>query len=138
VAHKWGDDTGKNEGRISLIPLVRIGIIGTVIVPLVNMIAGGWLIGWGKPAPVDPENFRRHRLYDNLVALAGPASNSVVAALAPIVYRVGNAMDSEIVTRVPWQLVQVPAVGRTLRLLTETTLGGLLWAVYLVSGGNGG
>ncbi len=187
VAYKCGDDTAKNEGRISLNPLVHIDIIGTVIIPLVNMIAGGWLIGWGKPVPVNQHNFRRSRLDDVLVALAGPASNVLLAALALIVYRIGNSMGSEIVTKLTWQLaqvsvylaffnlipvppldgshilknamgineetyarfrafgfillillVQVPSIARTLRILTEATLGGLLSAVYLVSGGNGG
>jgi Zn-dependent protease len=107
VAHKCADDTAKDEGRISLNPHVHVDIIGTVIMTLVNMIAGGWLIGWGKPVPVNLENFRRHRFYDNLVALAGPASNIVVAALALVVYRIGNAMGSEIVTKVTWELAQV-------------------------------
>lgn len=92
VAHKCGDDTAKEEGRLSVNPVRHIDLIGTVIVPFISLFFGGWMVGWGKPVPVNPANFERRRLADNVVALAGPASNILFAALALIVARLGAAL----------------------------------------------
>lgn len=94
VALKCGDDTAKHMGRISLNPLVHIDLIGTIILPLVGLFTGGGLIGWGKPVPIDPVNFRRYRFDDNLVAMAGPAANILLAAAALVAVRVAQLFDS--------------------------------------------
>jgi len=87
-AHAWmasrlGDDTARNLGRVSLNPLVHIDLIGTVIIPLVQIFgpAGIPLFGWAKPTPYDPRNFRAGELRRGhmLVAGAGPVSNLVLA-----------------------------------------------------------
>jgi Zn-dependent protease len=87
-AHAWmasrlGDDTARALGRISLNPLAHIDIVGTVIIPLVQIFgpAGIPLIGWAKPTPYDPRNFRpgEHQRGHMLVAGAGPVSNLVLA-----------------------------------------------------------
>jgi len=49
--------------------------LGSVLVPLVSLVYGGWLIGWAKPCPVTTRNFRHIRRDDILVSMAGPASN---------------------------------------------------------------
>jgi Zn-dependent protease len=82
MAHKLGDDTALREGRVSLNPLVHIDPVGTLLLPLLQIFTGLLLIGWAKPTPYDPTNFRRDvsmRQGHMLVAGAGPVSNLVLA-----------------------------------------------------------
>jgi Zn-dependent protease len=93
AAHAWsadrlGDPTARVLGRISLNPLVHIDLVGTVLFPLLAMIAGVPLLGWAKPVPVDVRRLRHARRDYVLVAAAGPASNLVLATIAAIVLRV--------------------------------------------------
>jgi Zn-dependent protease len=86
-AHAWtalrmGDDTGQRQGRISLNPIVHIDLFGTVIIPLVQMLGVGIpLLGWAKPTPVSPRNFRSIRKGYILTWGAGPISNFLLALL---------------------------------------------------------
>jgi Zn-dependent protease len=98
VAWKCGDHTAKNLGRVSLNPIVHMDLIGTVILPLLaiylsiaNSALAGFIIGWGKPVPVDPNNLRSPRRDDTLIALAGPAMNLVLAFLTMGLARAGVA-----------------------------------------------
>jgi Zn-dependent protease len=87
-AHAWtadrlGDPTARLLGRVSLNPMVHADLIGTVIFPLLSMIASPVpLIGWAKPVPVNIRRLRRQRADYVLVAAAGPASNLLLAVLA--------------------------------------------------------
>jgi len=96
VAWKCGDDTAKNLGRVSLNPIVHMELIGTVVLPLlaifmqtVNPLVAGFIIGWGKPVPVDLGNLRNPRRDDTLIALAGPGMNLLLAFLAMGVVKAG-------------------------------------------------
>lgn len=89
AAHAWtasrmGDETARHEGRITLNPLMHIDPLGTVIIPLLQIFWGGIpLLGWAKPTPVQPRNFRAG-LFERghvLVWGAGPASNLLLAFL---------------------------------------------------------
>ena len=76
MADKCGDPTAKNAGRLSFNPLVHIDLFGSVILPIVLLAShSSFLIGWAKPVPVNPHNFRNRRKGDILVSLAGPLSN---------------------------------------------------------------
>ena len=88
MAHGWaawklGDQTAKERGRVSLNPLRHVDPFGTVALPLgLYVLSLGQLtFGWAKPVPVNARNFRRPRRDMALVALAGPASNFLMAAL---------------------------------------------------------
>ncbi|PYQ40424.1 MAG: site-2 protease family protein [Acidobacteria bacterium] len=82
-AHAWmawrlGDDTAKNLGRVSLNPIVHMDPIGTLLFPLIQIFTSVPLLGWAKPTPYNPANFRRDvsmRKGHMLVAAAGPVSN---------------------------------------------------------------
>jgi len=83
-AHAWtasrcGDPTARMLGRVSLNPIRHIDPIGTIVLPLVAAISGIPLLGWAKPTPVDPRNFRSPMLDDILTSVAGPVSNFIVA-----------------------------------------------------------
>jgi Zn-dependent protease len=79
VADKLGDATARNAGRISMNPLRHIDPMGTIVIPLMMILTLGIAFGAAKPVPVDPRNFRQPHLDMALVALAGPASNFIMA-----------------------------------------------------------
>jgi Zn-dependent protease len=94
MAWKLGDDTAKNLGRVSLNPIVHIDPIGTVLFPLIQIFTNVPLLGWAKPTPYNPANFRRDvsmRKGHMLVAAAGPVSNFLLAiiftAVLVVLYR---------------------------------------------------
>ncbi len=94
VASKLGDQTAKVMGRLTLNPIHHIDILGTIVIPLIGIIAGGFVFGWAKPVPVNPYNFYQHinvRKGMMWVALAGPASNFILAFAASFVL-VGSQM----------------------------------------------
>jgi Zn-dependent protease len=83
-AHAWtasrcGDPTARMLGRVSLNPIRHIDLFGTIILPIVAAISGIPLLGWAKPTPVDPRNFRHPMMDDILTSVAGPVSNFIVA-----------------------------------------------------------
>jgi Zn-dependent protease len=82
VAMRLGDPTAYMLGRVTLNPAKHIDPWGSVVVPLISLFYGGFLIGWAKPCPVTPRNFRNYRRDDILVSLAGPASNLAMAFIA--------------------------------------------------------
>ena len=89
MAHKLGDDTALHEGRVSLNPIVHMDPIGTLLFPLLQIFTGVLLLGWAKPTPYDPTNFRRDvtmRQGHMLVAGAGPVSNFILAALFTVAF----------------------------------------------------
>ncbi len=84
VAHGWvasffGDQTARLSGRLTLNPIKHIDPIGTVVVPLLMLTVSNFIFGWAKPVPVDGRNMRHPRRDLAIVALAGPASNLVMA-----------------------------------------------------------
>lgn len=82
VAYWLGDDTGKRMGRLSLNPLVHIDPIFTIAMPLILLfIAGGAVFGAAKPVPVVSSRMRNPRWDLALVAIAGPVTNLIIAAI---------------------------------------------------------
>ena len=84
VAHGWaacvlGDTTAKKLGRLSLNPLKHVDPLGTVLLPCMLLLMGGFMFGWAKPVPVDTRNLKNPRVDMALVALAGPAANLAMA-----------------------------------------------------------
>ncbi|MCX7823499.1 MAG: site-2 protease family protein [Syntrophobacterales bacterium] len=87
VAEKLGDPTARLMGRISLNPLVHVDIFGTLILPLLLFLVNSpFLFGWAKPVPVRMELLRGGRLGMAKVAIAGPLTNLMLAALGSCVY----------------------------------------------------
>ncbi|MDP2599447.1 MAG: site-2 protease family protein [Deltaproteobacteria bacterium] len=87
VANRLGDPTAKMLGRITLNPIPHMDIIGTVFLPVMALMTGAPIIGWGKPVPVDPRNFKDERRDSLWVAAAGPISNITLAILFSLVLR---------------------------------------------------
>lgn len=105
VAHKCGDDTALYAGRLTLNPLAHLDLFGT----LCFLIMG---LGWAKPVPVNPYNFRNPRRDDILVSLAGVSANFLSAVAFAVVFRL------------VWQLGPISRTG-------ETVLGLLAMAVQI-------
>jgi Zn-dependent protease len=87
VAYKLGDHTAKMLGRLTLNPIKHIDPIGTVLVPALLIYMGGFLFGWAKPVPVDWRNLRNPKRDMAYVAVAGPASNLIMAIIWAIIYK---------------------------------------------------
>ncbi len=93
VAYMLGDDTAKNQGRLTFNPLKHLDPVGTLFFYFMHF-------GWAKPVPVDPRNLKdphRDMLY---IAAAGPASNLVLALLAGFFLRfMGPLEQMELMTQ---------------------------------------
>jgi Zn-dependent protease len=80
VAHHFGDNTAWERGRVSFNPLKHIDPFGTLIMPAILLLAHSpFLFGYAKPVPVNFRNLRHPRIDMVWVALAGPATNIVLA-----------------------------------------------------------
>ena len=88
MSYKFGDDTARLLGRITLNPMAHTDPIGTLLIPIVGFIFGAMgggrlpLIGWGKPTPVNPLRWRRKDLANVMVSIAGILANSLIAIIA--------------------------------------------------------
>lgn len=97
AAHAWtanrlGDPTARMLGRLTLNPLSHIDWIGTVLFPLLAIYSGLPILGWAKPVPVNMHNLRAPRRDFAVVAVAGPASNILLAVgIAGILTVLGGA-----------------------------------------------
>ena len=85
-ANKYGDDTAKKLGRLSLNPFKHIDLVGSVIMPLAAFASGFALIGLAKPVPVDRRNFSDPLRDDAIVSLAGPLSNFIFSILLFVLF----------------------------------------------------
>jgi Zn-dependent protease len=87
VAKKLGDPTAQRLGRLTLNPIKHIDPVGTVLVPGLLLLLGGFVFGWAKPVPVTWENLRHPKRDMAIVAAAGPGANLIMAMLWAIVAR---------------------------------------------------
>lgn len=85
VATRLGDDTPLREGRVTLNPLAHVDWLGTAILPFVTSLLGYGFLGWGRPVRTQTARLRGGLNGLALVALAGPASNVVLAVILAIV-----------------------------------------------------
>ncbi len=97
VAHGYaadalGDPTARFSGRLTLNPLPHIDLMGSVVLPLLLIVSHSPLFfGWAKPVPYNPHNLRS-RWGETLVALAGSATNLVLAVLFGLLLRFGSTL----------------------------------------------
>jgi Zn-dependent protease len=87
AAHRLGDDTAYQLGRVSFNPLKHIDPFGTVILPAMLLLSHSpFLFGYAKPVPVNFKNLHNPRLDMVWVALAGPATNIILALAAALAF----------------------------------------------------
>ncbi len=82
-----GDRTAQYAGRLTLNPLKHLDIVGSFIVPLMCYVLGAPIFGWAIPVPFNPYNLRNRRWGEALVAIAGPASNMLIALVFGLAIR---------------------------------------------------
>jgi len=82
VAYKLGDPTAKDAGRLTLNPIKHLDLLGTVVFLVTRMI------GWAKPVPVNPFNFRNPKTGMAWVAVAGPAMNIFLALFFTLLLKI--------------------------------------------------
>jgi len=87
VANYLGDPTAKYAGRLTLNPIKHLDPVGSVILPLFLAFLGAPVIGWAKPVPINPYNFRDQKWGELKVSIAGPASNFLIAVIFALAVR---------------------------------------------------
>ncbi|MCH7723035.1 MAG: site-2 protease family protein [Bacteroidetes bacterium] len=105
MANKFGDETAKKLGRLTLNPIKHIDLIGSVIMPLASFASGFALIGWAKPIPVNRNNFRNSLKDDLVVSFAGPLSNLILSVLLFILFIISEnwlGVQNSIINTVLW------------------------------------
>jgi Zn-dependent protease len=96
MSNKFGDDTARLLGRITLNPIAHTDPIGTLLIPIAGFIfsqMGGAaaaipLIGWGKPTPVNPLRWRNKNVANVMVSIAGILANLTIAIVALVAIKV--------------------------------------------------
>ncbi|MBK9390181.1 MAG: site-2 protease family protein [Bacteroidetes bacterium] len=96
VAHKCGDSTSKDQGRITLNPLKHIDLLGFIML----IVAG---FGWAKPVQFNEENLRNPKYDVMKIAVAGPLSNAVTAMILSILLSIYTV----IIPAYPGQILQI-------------------------------
>src|SRR4029450_9198123 len=96
MSYKFGDDTARLLGRITLNPIAHTDPIGTLLIPIAGFVLGHMggaaanipLIGWGKPTPVNPLRWRNKNVANIMVSIAGILANLTIASIALITLKV--------------------------------------------------
>jgi Zn-dependent protease len=96
MSYKFGDDTARLLGRITLNPVAHTDPIGTLLIPIVGFVFGSIggpvasipLIGWGKPTPVNPLRWRNKDLANVMVSIAGILANLILATIGFTILKV--------------------------------------------------
>ena len=95
VAWRLGDPTAMRAGRVTANPLKHIDPVGTLLLPgLLLLIRAPFLFGFAKPVPVDFSKLRKPKRDMVLVAIAGPASNILLAILSALLIGLGNILPT--------------------------------------------
>lgn len=109
VAYALGDNTAKDEGRLSLNPLKHLDPVFSIAVPLLMYISGGPIFGGAKPVPVNSRNLKGGAWGMALVAIAGPLTNFLLAIISFLIGHFTGAIyhNMGILTAVISQMVLV-------------------------------
>lgn len=102
VALWLGDLTAKYAGRLNLNPIKHVDPFGSVILPALLMLSTGFAFGWAKPVPYNPYNLRDQKWGPVWVALAGPATNFILASIATgiaFLLPLGTLAKTDIISR---------------------------------------
>jgi Zn-dependent protease len=86
TADRLGDPTPREHGRLTLNPIAHLDPLGTIIL-VVTLLYSNFAFGWAKPVLVNPRYFRRPREGMAIVAIAGPATNFLLALVCLVLFR---------------------------------------------------
>lgn len=131
VAYRYGDNTAKKEGRLSINPIVHVDILGTIILPLLLFISNApFLFGWAKPVPINAHTVLRNGGYFGMlnVSMAGIMFNTLLAIFSAFLFGVS---DSILINTILFQLVVYNVVLAMFNLLPIPPLDGSKAISYL-------
>lgn len=117
VAYSLGDPTAKYEGRLTLNPLKHLDPFGSVILPLLLLLATGGqgpIFGWAKPVPINPYNFKDQKWGTLKVSIAGPLTNFGIAIIFGLFIRFLN----------------FPQIAPLIQLLGIVVFYNFLWGIF--------
>jgi Zn-dependent protease len=137
VANFFGDQTAKKLGRLTINPLPHIDLYGSIIVPLMlSLIPGGFVFGWAKPVPVNPEQLHNPRRDMAFVAAAGPLMNLFLAIISSLLLGLFLYLDPTLQANWPPQPGVEPRrdlLGMILVPLTAMALSSMIINIVLFS-----
>ena len=88
VAYRLGDSTAKMSGRLTLNPIKHLDLVGSILLPLILIISkAGFVIGWAKPVPYNPNNLRNGKKGNMMVAVAGILANFLLVVIFSLLIR---------------------------------------------------
>lgn len=108
MSNRYGDDTAKNAGRITLNPFVQADLIGTILLPVIGFVMGWFgggipLVAWGKQVPIDAEKWRNPKVAGVMVALSSTFVSVALAAVCLLLLKalfVAGLADADSFTQV--------------------------------------
>jgi len=118
IANKLGDPTAKFMGRLTLNPLAHIDLFGTIILPIFLYIFSGFVIGYAKPVPINPHNFKNPKRDMAISSAGGPVINLILATISILLIRlvifplaeIFPASFTSAVFRPLYQMLQISAI----------------------------
>src|SRR3989344_5650722 len=91
AANSLGDPTARLAGHLTLNPLPHIDLMGSIVIPALLVFTGSPIMfGWEKPVPYNPYNLKNQRFGETLVAVAGSATNILLAIIFGLIVRFGS------------------------------------------------
>ena len=131
AARSMGDDTAERLGRLTLNPLAHLDPFGSVILPLLTWYLGGFMFGYAKPVPYDPNKLNDKRWGPAKVGIAGPATNIAIALLFSAVLRLSGSLLTPMTAMLVTYIITINLVLAIFNLLPIPPLDGhwLLFAI---------
>jgi len=123
IAYSLGDPTAKYEGRLTLNPLKHLDPFGSVILPLLLLVATagqGPIFGWAKPVPINPYNFKDQKWGTLKVSISGPLTNFVIAIIFSLFIRFLNFLPAQ----------AGPQIAPLIQLLGIIVFYNFLWGIF--------
>lgn len=91
AANSLGDPTARLAGRLTLNPIPHVDPLGSVVLPALLIFSGSSILfGWAKPVPYNPYNLKNQRWGEAIVAIAGSATNLLLALIFGLLVRFGT------------------------------------------------
>jgi len=126
MALRLGDDTAKNEGRLTLNPIPHLDPVGSILLPFLLIASGSpFIIGWAKPVPYNPMKLYKDMKYGPLkVALVGPGANLAIAILVGSLLRMAGGVLGEAAMALLIQIVFINVLLAVFNLIPIPPLDG--------------
>lgn len=90
MAEYFGDKTARNAGRLTLNPIKHLDLFGSILLPALLYFSSGFVFGWAKPVPYNPDNLRDRKKGEIAVAAAGILANLSIAIFFGIILRIST------------------------------------------------